>query len=68
MYRTDKTGTGNYQLVGVVANEMGSVVDNTADVERNQQTLTTSFQQVATSKREYDIALSNVSAIRPPAY
>jgi flagellar basal-body rod modification protein FlgD len=68
VYRTDKTGTGNYQLVGVVANEMGSVVDNTADADRNQQTLTTSFQQVATSKREYDIALSNVSAIRPPAY
>jgi Flagellar hook capping protein - N-terminal region len=68
VYRTDKTGTGKYQLVGVVAKEMGSVIDDTADADRNGQTLTSSFQQVATTKREYDIALNNVSAIRPPSY
>jgi len=68
VYRTDKTGTGSYQLVGVVAADMGTVVDDTPDADRNGQTLTASFQQVATTKREYDISLSNVSAIRPPAY
>src|SRR4051812_26737169 len=31
VYRTDKTGTGKYQLVGVVAAEQGSVVDDTPD-------------------------------------
>ena len=68
VYRTDKTGTGNYQLVGVVSSDMGSVVDDTADADRNDQTLTASFQKVAATKREYDIALSSVSAIRPPGY
>jgi Flagellar hook capping protein - N-terminal region len=68
VYRTDKTGTGNYQLVGVLSSDMGSVVDDTADADRDKQTLTASFQKVAAIKRQYDIALSSVSAIRPPAY
>jgi flagellar basal-body rod modification protein FlgD len=68
VYRTDKTGTGAYKLVGVVDKEMGSVVDDTSDADRNGQTLTASFEKVSTTKRMYDIALSNVSAIRPPAY
>ncbi len=69
VYRTDKTGTGNYQLVGVISDgKMGSIVDNTADADRNGTRLTASFQQVSTDKRAYDISLSNVSAIRPPAF
>jgi hypothetical protein len=69
VYRTDKTGTGNYQLVGVISDgKMGSIIDNTADADRNGTRLTASFQQVSTDDREYDISLSNVSAIRPPAY
>ena len=68
VYRTDKSGTGNYQLVGVIKGNAGSIIDNTLDKDRNGQTLSTSFQQVAQTKREYDISLSNVSAIRPPAY
>jgi len=69
VYRTDKSGKGNYQLVGVIPDgNMGSIIDNTSDADRNGQTLTTSFQQVSTAKRAYDIALSNVSAIRPPGY
>jgi flagellar basal-body rod modification protein FlgD len=69
VYRTDKTGAGNYQLVGVISDgKMGSIIDNAADADRNGQTLTQSFQPVAIAKRAYDIALSNVSAIRPPAY
>jgi flagellar basal-body rod modification protein FlgD len=69
VYRTDKSGTGNYQLVGVISDgKTGSIVDNAADADRNGQTLTQPFEAVATAKRAYDIALSNVSAIRPPAY
>ena len=69
VYRTDKTGRGSYQLVGVISDgKMGSIIDNAADADRNGQTLTQSFQPIAIAKRAYDIALNNVSAIRPPAY
>jgi flagellar basal-body rod modification protein FlgD len=69
VYRTDKSGTGSYQLVGVISDgQQGSIVDNAADADRNGQTLTQSFQSVATTPREYDIGLNNVSAIRPPSY
>jgi len=69
VYRTDKTGTGPYQLVGVISDgKIGSIVDNTADADRNGTRLTASFQQVSTTPRAYDISLNNVSAIRPPAY
>jgi flagellar basal-body rod modification protein FlgD len=69
VYRTDKTGKGLYQLVGIITDgKMGSIVDNTADADRNLTTLSQAFQPVALDKREYDISLSNVAAIRPPAY
>jgi flagellar basal-body rod modification protein FlgD len=69
VFRTDKSGTGKYQLVGVISDgNLGSIVDNTADADRSDQALTQAFQPVAITKRAYDIALSNVSAIRPPAY
>jgi flagellar basal-body rod modification protein FlgD len=69
VYRTDKTGTGKYQLVGVISDgKMGSIVDNTADVDRNGTTLALPFQQVSIQKRSYDVSLNNISAIRPPAY
>ena len=68
VFRTDKSGTGAYQLVGVISDgKMGSIIDNTADADRKVQALTQSFQKVSIAKSEYDIALSNVSAIRPPA-
>ena len=66
IYRTDKPGTGAYQLVGMLSDgKMGTIVDNTPDSGRNATTLYQSFQSVSTAPREYDIALSNVSAIRP---
>ena len=66
IYRTDKTGTGAYQLVGMLSDgKIGTIVDNTPDSGRNPTTLYQSFQSVSTTPREYDIALSNVSAIRP---
>ncbi len=69
IYRTDASGTGNYQLVGEITDgSQGSIVDNTADADRNGTTLAQSFQPVATAPREYDVSLSNVSAIRPQSY
>jgi flagellar basal-body rod modification protein FlgD len=69
VFRTDKSGAGAYQLVGVISDgKMGSIVDNTADADRNGETLTQPFQSVSIAKSAFDIALSNVSAIRPPAY
>lgn len=66
IYRTDKTGAGAYQLVGMISDgRMGAIVDNTSDAERNAARLYQSFQSVGTAPREYDVALSNVSAIRP---
>jgi flagellar basal-body rod modification protein FlgD len=67
IYRTDKSGTGKYQLVGtVVDGSQGTFVDGLSDAERNGQTLTQSFQRAAVSARSYDVALDNVGAIRPP--
>ncbi len=40
VYRTDKSGTGPYQLVGIIPDgKMGSIVDNTADADRNESRL-----------------------------
>jgi flagellar basal-body rod modification protein FlgD len=68
VYRTDSTGQGPYQLVGVVNDgSKGSFVDNLSDAERNGQRLTESFQRAKLTQREYDVSLANVSAIRPPS-
>jgi flagellar basal-body rod modification protein FlgD len=67
VYRTDKSGSGNYQLVGVVTDgSQGTFVDNLADADRNGQTLSQPFQRAAVAARAYDVALDNVGAIRPP--
>ncbi len=67
VYRTDATGSGPYELVGVVSDgSQGTFVDGTADTDRNGTQLTQSFQPVAITSRAYDVSLSNVSTIRPP--
>lgn len=69
VYRTDGTGKGSYQLVGVIHDgQRGSFVDVTSDSDRNGSALTEAFQPVATSSRAYDVALNNISSIRPPNY
>jgi hypothetical protein len=68
IYRTDASGTGAYKLVGVSDPGKGVFIDGTADGDRNGTQLTQSFQQVDITKRSYDVALSNVSAIRPALY
>jgi len=67
VYRTDKSGTGNYQLVGIINDgKQGTFIDSASDADRNGQTLTQSFQRAAVSARAYDVALDNVSTIKPP--
>jgi len=67
IYRTDASGGGDYQLVGVVADgTKAGFLDVTGDSDRNGSPLTQSFQPVAVAYRSYDVDLKNVSAIRPP--
>jgi hypothetical protein len=67
IYRTDSTGTGTYQLVGILHDgAQGSFRDTLADDERNRTVLQSPFQRSAAGYREYDVSLNNVSGIRPP--
>jgi flagellar basal-body rod modification protein FlgD len=67
IYRTDSSGTGTYQLVGILHDgAQGSFRDTLADDERNRTVLQASFQRSAAAYREYDVSLNNVSGIRPP--
>lgn len=67
VYRTDKSGAGNYQLVGLVEGKNAAFTDTLADGERNGQTLSRSFARSSLTSRSYQIGLNNVSAISPPA-
>ncbi|MCC7474664.1 MAG: hypothetical protein IT425_04670 [Pirellulales bacterium] len=69
VYRTDASGTGDYQLVGVITDGgRGSFVDVTGDSDRDGSVQTQPFQRVATTSRAYDVGLKNVSLIRPPSF
>ncbi len=68
VYRTDASGTGTYQLIGIISDgTQGTVVDGLADSDRNGTQLTQPFQRVAVTARSYDVTLNNVSTIRPPS-
>ena len=68
IFRTDSSGTGTYQLVGVVNNgAQGTFVDGLADEERSDTRLTRQFLRSTATLRSYVVSLKNVSAIRPPA-
>jgi flagellar basal-body rod modification protein FlgD len=67
IYRTDATGEGDFQLVGVLNNgEQASFVDVLSDAERSEARLTQNFQQPVGLVRSYQVTLGNVGAIRPP--
>lgn len=67
VYRTDKSGEGEYQLVGTILNgSHGSFVDRFADDERSDTRLTRAFQRSSATVRGYEVSLTNVSAVRPP--
>lgn len=68
IYRTDASGTGDYQLVGVLTDgEQGSFVDKMNDAERSEVRLTREFQRSSATLRSYLVTLKNVAGIRPPA-
>jgi len=68
IYRTDSSGEGAYKLVGTLTDgSKGSFVDVLADDERSETRLTQPFQPLPAIARSYQVSLSNVSGIRPPA-
>jgi flagellar basal-body rod modification protein FlgD len=68
IYRTDASGEGDYQLVGILTNgAQGSFVDLMSDAERSETRLTRTFQQPIQVNRSYQVALNNIGAIRPAA-
>ncbi len=67
IYRTDGTGEGDYQLVGVLHDgAQGSFVDTLADDERSKTLLQAPFTRSSAAFRKYQVSLNNVSGIRPP--
>lgn len=69
VYRTDGTGKGDYQLIGVLQDgQRGTFLDVTNDSDRNGSVQSQTFQPVATISRAYDVALNNISSVRPPNY
>ncbi len=66
IYRTDKTGEGNYQLVGILTDGSdGSFTDRISDGERSTA-FAGSFQS-SIGQRTYEVSLSNVGEISPPS-
>jgi Flagellar hook capping protein - N-terminal region len=67
IYRTNASGEGPYQLVGVLTDgSQGSFVDRLSDEERSATRLTRNFQRSSATSRAYEVSLNNVSGIRPP--
>jgi len=66
IYRTDHSGQGVYQLVGVIANGgQGTFVDRLADDKRFAAQETGDFQRAANVSRQYKVSMKNISEIRP---
>jgi hypothetical protein len=66
IYRTDASGEGDFQLVGILNNgAQGSFVDVLSDAERSETRLTQGFQRSLGAARSYEVSLNNVGAIRP---
>jgi flagellar hook assembly protein FlgD len=67
VYRTDASGEGAYQLVGITGGSKGSFIDKLADDERSETRLAQPFQPLTNLGRSYEVSLNNVSGIRPAA-
>lgn len=68
VYRTDKSGSGDYHLVGtIVDGRQGNFVDKLSDSARSGTILTQSFSRANSAERSYVVSLTNISAIRPPS-
>jgi len=65
--RVETTGTGPYQLVGVLNNgDHGTFLDTLSDEQRSETRLTRPFSRSSATNRAYQVSLKNVSGIRPP--
>ena len=68
IYRTDKSGKGDYQLVGILTNGgQSSYLDTTADDARSETRQTGSFYTDPTFRnRSFKVSLNNVSEVVNP--
>ncbi len=65
IYRTDKTGEGDYQLIATVTDgSQSSYLDNTADAARSESRQTLPFSENIGRLRHFRVSLNNVSEIR----
>jgi hypothetical protein len=69
IYRTDATGTGDYRLVATLTDgNQSSYLDRTADDARSETRLTQAFfERDDLRHRSFEVRLSQVASIRPPA-
>ncbi|QDT00047.1 flagellar hook capping FlgD N-terminal domain-containing protein [Adhaeretor mobilis] len=66
IYRTDRTGTGEYRHVGSLTDvDQATFLDTKADADRGAAILS-GTPQLITPQRSYEISLTNISEIRPP--
>jgi flagellar basal-body rod modification protein FlgD len=67
IYRTNKSGTGDYQLLATITNGgQSSYLDKASDAERSQMRQTMPFEEEAIFGRRYRVRLGNVGEIRVP--
>ncbi len=67
IYRTDKSGEGDYKLVATVTDgKQSSYLDKTADAELSETRLTAPFQLESIIGRRYRVKLGNIGEIRVP--
>jgi flagellar hook assembly protein FlgD len=68
IYRTDKTGDGDYLLVGTTDDgKQSSFLDTMADDARSKTQLTAPFKPPLDIARHFIVSLSNVGEIEPPS-
>jgi flagellar basal-body rod modification protein FlgD len=67
IYRTDKTGAGDYKLLATLTDgQQSSYLDTTADAARSETRQTESFSKNVNRVRRFKVSLANVAQIRAP--
>jgi hypothetical protein len=67
IYRTNKSGTGEYQLITTLNDgNQASYLDKASDAERSSMRQTTPFEEETIFGRRYRVRLGNVGEIRVP--
>ncbi|MEM9185659.1 MAG: flagellar hook capping FlgD N-terminal domain-containing protein [Planctomycetota bacterium] len=68
VYRTDKTGQGQYRLVGTIPDgKQSTYVDGTSDANRSNSVLSRVPSLLQQPRRTFTVGMDNVGEIRPPA-